>query len=253
MKIQYCSDLHLEISENALFLARNKVVPVGDILILAGDTTYLDERKLQNPFFDELSECFERVFMIPGNHEFYGGKDISFLDMPLKEKIRDNVFLYNNHFIEYGGIVFIFSTLWSMIQLKYGKYISENMADFKYIKSEGKPLTIEHFNHLHQRSFQFLERAVSENVGKKIVVVTHHLPSPLCNAPEFKNTPMNDAFCVNLNEFIEDNSIDYWIYGHSHRNVLPQLVNGTKLLTNQLGYIVFNEHYTFKRDVFFEL
>ncbi|WP_020526316.1 metallophosphoesterase [Flexithrix dorotheae] len=253
MKIQYCSDLHLEISENTLFLARNKIVPVGDVLILAGDITYLDEQRFQNPFFDELSDQFERVFMIPGNHEFYGGKDVSILDMPLEKRIRENVYLYNNQCLEYGGVVFVFSTLWSMIQLKFGKFISENMADFKYIHADGQPLTIEYYNLLHQRAFQFLERAVAQNAGKKIVVVTHHLPSPLCNAPEFMNTPMNDAFCVNLNNFIESNSIDFWIYGHSHRNVLPQMLNGTQLLTNQLGYIEFKEHLTFKRNAYFEI
>ncbi len=44
MKIQYASDLHLELRDNARFLRDNLPKPVGDILVLAGDIDYLYER-----------------------------------------------------------------------------------------------------------------------------------------------------------------------------------------------------------------
>ena len=37
MKIQYASDLHLEFRDNARYLRDNPMIPVGDILLLAGD------------------------------------------------------------------------------------------------------------------------------------------------------------------------------------------------------------------------
>ena len=37
MKIQYCSDLHLEFPRNKLFMKQNPLKVEGDILILAGD------------------------------------------------------------------------------------------------------------------------------------------------------------------------------------------------------------------------
>lgn len=38
-----------------------------------------------------------------------------------------------------------------------------------------------------------------------------------------------------------DSGIDYWIYGHSHRNIEAQIGN-TRILSNQLGYISHGEY-----------
>ncbi len=40
MKVQYCSDLHLEFAQNARFLNETPIQPDGDILVLAGDIIY---------------------------------------------------------------------------------------------------------------------------------------------------------------------------------------------------------------------
>jgi hypothetical protein len=50
-----------------------------------------------------------------------------------------------------------------------------------------------------------------------------------------------------------DNRIDYWIYGHSHRNMPEVDINGTKMFCNQLGYVHHNEHTTFNPKTYFEI
>lgn len=72
------------------------------------------------------------------------------------------------------------------------------------------------------------------------IVLTHHVLTHLCTAEEFRGSTISGAFTVELGDYIADSGIDYWIYGHSHRNIDAQIGN-TRLISNQLGYISHNE------------
>ncbi len=84
------------------------------------------------------------------------------------------------------------------------------------------------------------------------IVVTHHVPSFQLSAYEFLGSKINSAFTVELFDFIEASNVDYWIYGHSHRNINLRIGN-TECVTNQLGYVFANEHFGFKHDKSFSL
>ena len=54
-----------------------------------------------------------------------------------------------------------------------------------------------------------------------------------------------DTYKVDISELIaliENNTIDYWIYGHHHVNVEEFSIGQTKMLTNQLGYLRYDEN-----------
>ena len=72
-------------------------------------------------------------------------------------------------------------------------------------------------------------------------MLTHHVPTGLCTAAEFSGSTINGAFAVELGDYIADSGIDYWIYGHSHRNIDAQIGN-TRIMFNQLGYVSHEEH-----------
>ena len=74
--------------------------------------------------------------------------------------------------------------------------------------------------------------------------MTHHLPSFELLPPEFLGSPLNGAFVTDLHGFIEASPVEYWIYGHSHRNI-DRMIGRTQCLSNQLGYIRSGEHRTF--------
>ncbi len=45
---------------------------------------------------------------------------------------------------------------------------------------------------------------------------------------------------------------DYWIYGHSHRNI-DKTIGTTRCLCNQFGYVSHNEHLPFDRGKVIEV
>lgn len=250
MKINYYSDIHLEFFENSEYFMQQQM-PAGDILILAGDIAFWG--KNAHPFFDKISKSFRHVFMVPGNHEFYGGIDIEVLEKPFKLNIRENVYLVNNITENINGVDFFFTPLWGKISPDKYKVIGDNVADFHKIVYKGKRFTAADFNNLFSQSFAFLNLALNSSVANKKVVVTHHCPTKMATASEFKNDNINEAFVVELHDFIYNNYIDYWIFGHTHRNEPSVNINGTTVLTNQLGYVRANEHKKFRMDAGFEL
>jgi predicted phosphohydrolase len=242
MKIQICSDLHLEFAKHRDWLNDNPLIPAADILIIAGDTYYLEMDYAKLDFINKVSNDFDKVYLIPGNHEYYGGYDISTALEPTCKEIKQNVFMLNNQLIQIDGVTLIFSTMWSKIE-NYIPEIMQWMTDFKKIKYKGKKFTTDQCNEIHELAFRFITDAVKSE-GKK-VVVTHHLPSSKCTSEEFKHSPLGDAFCVDKTEFIMDSNIDFWVYGHSHRNLNDFKIGNTELITNQFGYIAWNEHVSF--------
>ncbi len=58
---------------------------------------------------------------------------------------------------------------------------------------------------------------------------------------EFRDSFNNGALTVVLDDYIANSGIDYWIYGHSHRNIDAH-IGDTQILSNQLGYVSQGEH-----------
>ena len=249
MKIQYASDLHLEFGVNTSFLRRHRLEPVGDVLVLAGDIGYLgDDELMKHPFWDWASDNFKEVIAIPGNHELYRGFDINELTEDWELQVRLNVrYVYNKLIHLDDSTDLIASTLWAKIPKEQGLMTQLNVSDFYCIRDGENCLGWERFNEEHDKCFGFIERAVRESIADKIVVVTHHVPSFALMSGEFKDSSINGAFTSELNDMIADSRIDYWIYGHSHRNMLKQIGN-TMCVCNQLGYVRALEHLDFRKD-----
>jgi Icc-related predicted phosphoesterase len=253
MKIQYASDLHLEFKTNNDFLEANPLPPIGDYLVLAGDITYFNEEYFKNAFFDRVSKDFKEVFIVPGNHEYYYEFDLGQHEEPFINSIRPNVHFINNMVKSIDGVDFIFTTLWSKLDPYYKYPIVNGMNDFHLINHNGKTLNFAGYNRMYEIAVHFLTDALKKSKGKRRVVVTHHVPTNLCNPSEYVGNSLNSAFVNSLGELIENNKIDYWVYGHHHRNLPTVELGKTKILTNQLGYINFGENKGFDLGACFEI
>ena len=70
--------------------------------------------------------------------------------------------------------------------------------------------------------------------GWRVIVLTHHMPTFMLNAPEFKDAALNSCYANNLDELFKE-PVVAWICGHSHRATKKRCDTGTLLCLNPRG------------------
>lgn len=258
MKIQYASDLHLEFSMNSKFMKMQGLEPVGDILLLAGDIIYLENRLMeQSHFFNWCSQNFKETIIVPGNHEYYIDLDanpnkrkyVNLADtlVGYERKIRDNVRYLNNKSIVLGDIEIFPTTLWTVTDPRFYVGIQTGMNDCHLITYQDHRLWADDYAEVHNICTDWLDTALRESKAKTKIVLSHHCPT---ERKEFDThqagSGLWSAFHVDMEPFIAGHEIDYWIYGHTHVNsgsgtVVESASGGATLLCNQLGYVALDE------------
>jgi predicted phosphohydrolase len=247
LTIQYCSDLHLEFELNQKWIRKYPLQVQGDILLLAGDIVPFDLINKHSDFFDFLGASYQAVYWIPGNHEYYG-TDIGMRSGALHEAIRTNVFLVNNTTVTIGDVAIVAATLWSEINMADALQIKRIMGDFHAIRSGSDLFSVSDFNALHHVGKAFVTHDIRASSAKHTVVLTHHVPTFLNYPEKYKGDILNQAFAVELQDFILASDVDSWIYGHTHCNTPDFLIGKTRMLTNQLGYVRYGEHSSFSQS-----
>lgn len=253
MIIQYMSDLHLEFGNNSVYL-KSQLRAAGDILLICGDVGYIgDEQLKKHPFWDWASENFKDVIIIPGNHDLYCNFNLNALEDDSEIRIRDNVrFVYNKLIHLTPETDLIATTLWSNIPDEYAEQILSRMADFKKIKIGDNLLTIARYNIEHDKCQKFLLKSIRESKANNIIVASHHVPSTELIPKDFNKEKYIVAFASDTAAYITDQRVKYWIYGHSHSNINKN-IGYVQYLTNQLGYVRYNEHCQFQVESVVEI
>ena len=126
------------------------------------------------------------------------------------------------------------------------------VSDFRQIRFGEGRLTWERFNEEHRRCLAFLKESVGRSVAEHLIVVSHHVPSFQLMSSEFEGSTLNGVFTVELGDYISQSPIEYWIYGHSHRNI-DVSIGQTRVVSNQLGYVFQYEHVSFDPAKYFIL
>ncbi|MCF0186423.1 MAG: metallophosphoesterase [Bacteroidaceae bacterium] len=255
MRIQYASDLHLEFRENSEYLAANPMKVAGDIFILAGDThVFRGQSWEKHPFFDWCAENFRETYIIPGNHEYYDGLELTNRFDDYEQLLRPNVRYLNNRSVVIDDVELFFTTLWTKVPQSELAAVQLGLTDCWRIKYNGRPFCSTDYVTLHEICVNWLSKALTESKMSKKVIITHHQPTTRFSDPRFKNSPINSAFSVDMDDFIEQSGADFWIYGHTHYNGGCMLVIGeTTMLCNQLGYVRHSEHGTFSEASVIEI
>ena len=269
MQFRLLSDLHLEFEENVTdFTPMPHDEDKYTVLILAGDIAVGIDAV---PFIDRMCRQFYKVVYILGNHEFYYNevnklrKRWANLDMPENFIfLDDGVTFIDDPFDADAPIVrLVGGTLWT--DFKGGDWFAMNTArhgmnDFACIKiKEGNKQTgyrkrrwlPEDAIRAHKETLFTITETVRVPHEGPTIVVTHHLPHPLCVDPAFKAHVLNPAYMTNLDMYIEEYDIDVWCHGHTHSSVDLE-VHNTRILCNPRGYVGhelnkdFDERFTFE-------
>lgn len=234
MKIQYISDIHLELlKKKAIKYITNKIIPNADICILAGDIgNPMANDNHYNNFLQEMSTKFKKIFVIAGNHEFYGNNIHA-----TKEKLIEicekypNISFLDNQYEDYEGYRWLGTTQWTHIRN------SENKINDVY---SIKDFDIEQYNNLHSECCNFLNESLKESksLNIKTIVITHHLPIYSLTAPKYKYMcEYAQWFNADLDSMIKinNNIIHGWFYGHTHEQSV-QRHYGVHFYCNPVGY-----------------
>lgn len=271
MKISLVSDLHLDVSG---FLD----LPGGEVLILAGDlfearelskefhqTKLIDRKPGAFPCHDFINAVvpkYEKVFYVMGNHEHYGGRFDRTLGV-LRSLMPKNVTILEKESVEYDGVIFMGSTLWTDCNKNDPTtrwHIKSMMNDYRAITNFYTDRNVYHkltpeFTFLdHGKSMQYFRSQWELNKDKPVVMITHHAPSFVSVPDRFKgDTSMNGGYASDLSNDILDNpQIKFWVHGHMHDPV-DYMIGDTRILSNPRGYLPWEANNGFDPNFTFEI
>lgn len=238
MRIQFASDFHLEFVENFNYLQALNIDAAGDVLVLAGDVFVMSKESSEfEQFCDWCSTNFKHTFIVPGNHEYYGGKDIESTITDWELPLRHNVKVMNNRSVVIGGVEFFFTTLWARVEPANEEIVNKYMPECSLAMYKGRSFKANDYTEVHERCMQWLNGALVASTAAHKVVVTHHCPVPV-EDPRYESNGLSSAFVNQMEDYVAACGADAWMFGHTHYNGARGMQLGnTVLCTNQLGYV----------------
>jgi hypothetical protein len=247
VNIQYASDLHINDWPKGTPFA-SFLVPVAPILVIAGDICSAWD-PLYAHFLAWTSRNWYKVILITGNHEYYCEPDqIRTMDQTdkhiaaLSNKLDNVVFLQNGASYVLPGtrLRFVGTTLWSAITPAIWDEIAEKKGDYNAVYTQsGMTIRRAHpadicAQHASQKA-HLRSALVSQSAQETLIVVTHHIPTPLLLEEEYREEKWRSCYASSDEDLFASN-IAFWICGHGHRATKLQIPGGPLLLMNARGY-----------------
>jgi predicted phosphodiesterase len=247
-KIQIFSDIHGEGYADPAFIWKF-VQPKAPIAVVAGD---INARNFEEQV-TEIAKKFKLVICTLGNHEWYK-RDIVWRPDPAL--MPSNVVILDQKVHETNEIIFIGTTLWTDFKSRDWFVMhaaKDHINDFHLIRAHnyGVKFTPHMAADKHEREKNWLKVMIENNrdKGKKIVVVTHFMPTYALVHSRWK-TPgtetLNHYFAANCEDVLGMNGIDAWIFGHTH-DYRDMKIGDLRCVCNPLGYP--KENTNFKNKV----
>jgi Icc-related predicted phosphoesterase len=235
--VQILSDLHLELGQQYLSYSFPATAP---FLILAGDIGRLVDYDGYLGFLHAQVARYEKVFLVLGNHEFFGLGYESALEkaqqLTQESSLSDKVVLLHKASWDdpQSGVRILGCTLWSAVPTDAYEVVEAKVNDFRKISE----WSVHRHNAAHAQEVAWLRAQVEANANRRrLLVVTHHAPCiEGTSRPEQTSNPWTSAFATDLIDR-EWEGVQAWVFGHTHYST-DFVRCGTRVIANQRGYVL---------------
>jgi hypothetical protein len=257
LELRVLSDLHMEFGN---FILPELPGDKNRVLVLAGDIGLSRKSLTYIPFLKAVIGQFRTIVWVFGNHEYYGDSiqiSMGRVREALEEEgIADKIHILENDNLIIDGIAILGTTLWTDIGNSNPLAIATVKAginDYFQIRTGPKSdpykrmLAPAESIYLHQESRAWLldEAKLQKNAGRKIIIVTHHLPLYESVPQHLRGNRLNPAFASNLEKEMTEIGAGLWIHGHTHFSVDYISPCGTRVVCNPRGYAGLEENPNF--------
>lgn len=235
MKIALTSDIHIS-GLKIINPDNNNKIPAFsngfdvttldvDVLMVAGDFAYTcaDVKPCLDFLKSRIGINYKHLIYVYGNHDYYFSFEHPKTDPHYLEQ-------------EIDGVVFLGCTMWSPVYTN--KFMIENcINDYNYVFRDTNESNI---CYVKQSEWLYEKIKYYTELGKDIVICTHHVPFEDCIADEWKTSDINSAFCIcdiksPFYDFKDNTNIKLWHFGHSHNNI-DKMVGNIHCVANPVGY-----------------
>lgn len=219
----------------------------ADILVLAGD---IDNGTDGVPKILDISDRYESVFYVLGNHEYYG-QDVNTLREDIRkgfensnvtvlidrlDNLKRNAGTNEEQILTIAG-----TTLWTdffeedIKEMQSARMFLRDFNGEAGIMIGGEKYTVEDSVSSHNESVELLKWfQEAESMANHLkLVVTHHLPSAKLIDPKFANSAINGSFASKKDDLFK--GINLWMCGHTHES-FDEVINDCRVVINPRGY-----------------
>lgn len=227
----------------------NRKRETGDVLIIAGDIGHYNSQNMKIlKIFQK--EYYKHIVCVLGNHDYYLNNRIEQDNYDLNSfnrvnemreliNAQENMYCLNGDVIGIDGIRFggcdsSYSNAYLKAYFKLADHPKANNEMWKRLMPDYEMMFgVNYYNEIYK-----IELPKIEAVHKECdVMITHVNPSFLHRhlSPAYKNQQGNMFFSFDGHKFMEDGSMKYWVFGHTHDR-LEYEHNGVKCICNPFGY-----------------
>ena len=244
IKVGIISDLHSEFWRPTHFAEVREMVcealDGADLILMPGDIGIgAQSVELAADWFPKTP-----VFMVAGNHEFYGGnyetvlEDLSNTDCHGRFFHRTTATLT----IRDVPVRIIGATLWTDFELFGDATLgmldaSRMLNDYRMIRHDGWcALRPQDTLKWHQLERAWIISQLDDIFDGITILMTHHSPVSFAIGPQYVNDALSPAFASRMETLLLRDDLPLVVWGHTHHCV-DRLIDKTRFVSSQTGYI----------------